>query len=67
MRVKFSANNWTTGNFVFNEKSYGFALDIGPYQMFSYSLMKFNNNYMFDMNEDIEDGLEILMHMEKLS
>lgn len=52
MRVKFSANNWTTGNFVFNEKSYGFALDIGPYQMFSYSLMKFNNNYMTKMEAE---------------
>lgn len=50
--IKFSANNWTTGNFVFNEKSYGFALDIGPYQMFSYSLMKFNNNYMTKMEAE---------------
>ena len=32
--IKFSANNWTTGDFIFNGKSYGFALDVGPYKTF---------------------------------
>lgn len=44
--IKFSKNNWTTGDFIFNGKSYGFALDVGPYKIFSYRLMRFNNNYM---------------------
>lgn len=44
--IKFSKNNWTTGDFIFNGKSYGFALEVGAYKMFIYRLMRFNNNYM---------------------